>query len=142
MNRLLRRLVRDPEFESSDERLKLEDVETTVHRYCVELNQIEDLNAKRRRLYWGTVIFCEPTPEGGAWLHTAKGLPSVRLTKEVVEMTLARTKTEIVEEFFGASFLVWTWLSPPKQRPEARPFLMAKEPGRFTLRLASQDPDH
>lgn len=140
MNRLLRRLVRDKEFACSDEGLWLEDFKTTVRYYCVELNQIKDINLKRQRLYWGTVLFGEMTPRGMAWLYTAKGLPNVLLTSEVLEMTLARTKADSIEELAGASFLVWTWLSPPLTKPEARPFLMAKDPGRFTTRLASQDP--
>lgn len=141
MNRLLRRLVRDETFAASDERIWIEDTRTTVREHCVELNQINDTHLKRRRLYWGTVIFYEPTADGGAWLHTAKGLPSVRLTKDVLEMTLALAKSNGDEDLAGASFLVWTWFSPPLKKPEARPFLMAKEASRFTLRLASQDPD-
>ncbi|WP_336652904.1 MULTISPECIES: hypothetical protein [unclassified Leucobacter] len=142
MNRLLRRLLRDEAFAASDERLKLEDAETTVRDYCVELNQIRDASVKRKRLYWGTVIFCEPTTDGGAWLHTAKGLPSVRLSREVIDLTLTRTRSKSVDELSGSSFLVWAWLSPPLGNPDARPFLMARDPNYFTLRLASQDQDH
>ncbi|MBM7832765.1 hypothetical protein JOE59_003470 [Agromyces cerinus] len=137
MSSLLGALLHRPDFADSDYELRLEDnTTTTVHRYCVELNQVTKQHHRRRHLYWGTVLFAgEADDRGGAWLYTAKGLPNLLMTKEVLEQVMTAKKIDDIADLAGASFILWGWINLPKDKPGGRPFLVAGEADKFGLRL-------
>jgi uncharacterized protein (UPF0248 family) len=135
MSSLLNALLNKPGFAGSDYEIMLEHgLRTTVGRYCVELDQITEKHRTRRRLYWGTAIFARESNSDGAWLYTAKGLPNLLLAGELLEHVMDAKKLQDRDELAGAAFLLHGWLNVPR-KPDGQPYLSAREPDSFGLRL-------
>lgn len=105
LRQLLQKLVDNPDYSQSEDRLRIDDLQTTVAEYCVKASDIDgDFNGETR-LYWGTVVSSN-TASGVTWLNLGRpGMPSVRLLPKQVDRLLADLEYTDATSLRGSSFV-------------------------------------
>lgn len=108
MDRLLRQLALREGFRRSNTTLILsDDTRGRVKTLCRHVSEVEDRDVGRRRIYWGTIRFPRPRPDGGAWLNTGTRLsPSVAIDPDVLHDLLQAKGLEDVDDLSGSYFAV------------------------------------
>ena len=138
MSRLLRRLLREPEFRESRTKIIINDNSRAVVKdYCVHVADADETHVRKKRLYWGTFRFPRPADGGGAWLNTGRDSPTVFANEELLEEILASRGIDDLEDLTGASFLLLDTLRLSSHSDRA--FLFPKSLDWFTIRLYDED---
>lgn len=138
LNKLLRRLVREPKFRRSKATLVLPDNGyTTIRKFCVPASTIDSLKTRPRRLYWGTIGYVHEDA-GGVWMNlSTKGAPGVRLNKTMLASVKDEKGIEATSDLIGCSFVYYGSLS--KKAATGRHYFAPRDPEWFVVRLKEQD---
>ncbi|MFD5215279.1 hypothetical protein [Microbacterium sp. NPDC058345] len=83
-----------------------DDTRQTVRSGCVHLSEIEDKHKNRLRVYWGTIRFPRPKEDGGAWLNTGRGSPTIVIEEDELVTLLERSGLEELEDLSGSFFAI------------------------------------
>ena len=140
LNKLLRRLVREPGFRRSQTTLLMPDnSSTTIREFCVPASTIDSARARPRRLYWDFVGYVrEDENEGGAWLNlSTKGAPGIRLNKSMLASVKANKKITDTSDLTGCTFLYYGALT--RKAATGRYYFAPQDPEWFIVRLKKQD---
>lgn len=107
LGRLLRQLVmREPFRRSQTLLIMSDDTRQTVKSGCVHISEIEDKHRNRLRVYWGTIRFPRPKEDGGAWLNTGIGSPSIVIEEDELATLLERSGIKELEDLSGSFFAI------------------------------------
>ncbi|GAA5032567.1 hypothetical protein ACFQRL_04350 [Microbacterium fluvii] len=107
LGRLLRQLVlREPFRRSQTLLIMSDDSRQTVRSGCVHLSEIEEKHRNRLRVYWGTIRFPRPKDDGGAWLNTGWGSPTIVINAEELAAVLERSGLEELDDLSGSFFAI------------------------------------
>ncbi|MBD8139870.1 hypothetical protein IFT36_04840 [Frigoribacterium sp. CFBP 13605] len=142
LNKLLRRLVREPKFRRSKATLVMPDnTSTTIRKFCVPASTVDASKALPRRLYWDYVSYVhEDTVRGGAWLNLSKrGAPGIRLNEGMLASVKAAKKITDTGDLTGCSFLYYGALT--RKTTTDKYYFAPQDPQWFIVRLKKQDAD-
>jgi len=142
LNKLLRRLVREPKFRRSKVALVVPDgTSTTIRKFCVPASTVDASRGRPRRLYWDYVSYVhEDTVRGGAWLNMRqKGSPGIRLNEGMLASVKAAKKITDTGDLAGCSFLYYGALT--RKAKTGKHYFSPQDPEWFIVRLAGQDAD-
>lgn len=142
LNKLLRRLVREPKFRRSKATLVMPDgTSTTIRKFCRPASTLDASQAHPRRLYWDYVSYVrEDNVRGGAWLNLSKkGAPGIRLNEGMLAMVKAAKKITDTGDLTGCSFLYYGALT--RKAKTGKHYFSPQDPEWFIVRLAGQDTD-
>ncbi len=107
LGRLLRQLVlREPFRRSQTLLIMSDDSRQTVRSGCVHLSEIEEKHRNRLRVYWGTIRFPRAKDDGGAWLNTGWGSPTIVINAEELATVLERSGLEELDDLSGSFFAI------------------------------------
>lgn len=125
LGRLLRQLVLREAFRRSQTLLIMsDDTRQTVRSGCVHLAEIEDKHKNRLRVYWGTIRFPRPKEDGGAWLNTGRGSPTIVIEEDELATLLERSGLEELEDLSGSFFAIMGKL---RHGPNGRQYFFVNE---------------
>ncbi|MFG6475080.1 hypothetical protein ACFXP7_01690 [Microbacterium sp. P06] len=137
LGRLLRQLVLREKFRRSDTTLILgDDTHQTVKSGCVHIQDIEDTHVNRYRVYWGVLRYPRPRDDGGAWLNTGYGSPTIIVEPDEVEGLLDTAGVDELEDLAGSFF---AFMGRLRVGPSGRRFLFLDDLGWFAARPFSED---
>lgn len=103
--RLLRQLVLREGFRKSKTLLVMsDDTHQSVASGCVHLSEIEEKHRNRLRVYWGTIRFPRVKEDGGAWLNTGRGTPTIVIEEEELKRLLDRARLAELDDLEGSYF--------------------------------------
>lgn len=125
LSRLLRQLVKREAFRRSQTLLIMsDDTRQTVKSGCVHLSEIEDKHRNRLRVYWGTIRFPRPKEDGGAWLNTGRGSPTIVIEEDELATLLERSGLDELEDLSGSFFAIMGKL---REGPGGRHYFFVNE---------------
>jgi hypothetical protein len=138
MDRLLRQLVTRPSFQKSRTKLILDDgTQGTVRSVCVNVLDATDRQVGRKKVYWGTFRYPEPTDTGGAWLNTGmRETPTIMASPELLVTLLKSKGLDDMEDLSGAVFV---FLGKLRQGPSGKLLLFPDDLEWFGVRLFDDD---
>jgi len=140
LNKLLRRLVREPMFRRSKATLVMPDnSSTTIRKFCRPASTIDASRARPRRLYWDIVSYVREDKErGGAWLNlSTKGAPGIRLNETMMNYVKAAKNITDTSDLAGCSFLYYGALT--RKAATGKYYFAPQDPEWFIVRLKDQD---
>jgi hypothetical protein len=137
LGRLLRQLVLRPEFRRSSTLLILsDDSKQTVRSGCVHLREIEAKHLNRHRVYWGVLRYPRPREDGGAWLNTGFGSPTVAISPSALEELMVTAGVEDLDDLAGSFF---AYMGKLKRGQSGRRFFFADSAANLAVRLFDED---
>jgi hypothetical protein len=125
LGRLLRQLVlREPFRRSQTLLIMSDDSRQTVKSGCVHLSEIEDKHKNRLRVYWGTIRFPRSKEDGGAWLNTGRGSPTIVIEEDELATLLERSGLDDLDDLSGSFFAIMGKL---RHGPNGRQYFFVNE---------------
>jgi hypothetical protein len=138
IDRLLRRLVREPDFRTSRAELVLaNNTRAVIADYCINVREADEDLVGRKRLYWGTIRFPRPADDDGAWLNTgSRSLPTVKLDEVLLADVLEDKDIDDIDDLSGAAFAFLGYL---RRSAAGKLLLFPEDPEWFVIRLFDED---
>lgn len=138
LERLLRQLATRPGFTTAPTLLVLPyGTRGRVRTVCRHISEVDQDDANRRRIYWGTIRFPQLSEDGGAWLNTGtRRAPTVRVGADELESLLELHGLDDVEELSGSFFAYWGHL---RQGPSGKLLVFADDVQWFAIRRHAED---